>query len=156
MRITSIIIAVLIGAAAITAGTAVASESSVATGEFETLAGGVELGYSVDGVARMVRSSGDHTIVTVHVSGLDPNSTYPVHVHDRPCSATPPGGGHYQHEIGGAVDADNEIWPIVRTGPTGQGLGTALHDHVARADAQAVVIHYPANTSIRLACADLD
>jgi hypothetical protein len=155
LRITPIILTALIGTAA-ASGTANADGASVADGQFETLTGGIDLGYTVEGVARIVRTSGDQTLVTVHVSGLDPNSTYPTHVHDQPCSALPPGGGHYQHEVGGAVDPDNEIWPTVHTGPTGNGLGTARHSHRARADAQAVVIHYPPDTSIRLACADLD
>lgn len=126
----------------------------VTHGTFETLPGGTELGYTITGHAVMVRLHG-RTFVNVHVGGLEPRTTYPTHVHDAPCSEDPPGGVHYQHEIGGAVDPVNEIWPEVRTNRAGRGLGDALHGHRARSDAQSIVIHYPADTSIRLACLDL-
>lgn len=130
-------------------------EGTVVTrGTFLTLPGGVDLGYEIGGVAVMVRSD-DRTVVKVRVSGLDANTTYPTHVHNAACSATPPGGGHYQHEVGGAVDAVNEMWPVVTTDDLGRGRGFAIHDHRARPDAMAIVIHYPPDTSIRLACLDL-
>lgn len=131
--------------------------ADVDTGRFETLPGAVELGYEISGGAAMLRTQafGGHTAVVVRVRGLDPNTTYPAHVHNQPCDATPPGGSHYQHTIGGPVDAVNEIWPTVTTGRRGTGYGLAFHDHVARDDARAIVIHYPPDTSIRLACADL-
>lgn len=125
-------------------------------GEFVTLPAGVELGYQVTGHAVMVRIPGsDTTRVTVHARGLDADQVYGVHVHNAPCDATPPGGGHYQHEVGGAVDAVNELWPVITTNAAGVGHGSAVHDHVARPDAQAIVIHWPQNAAVRLACLDL-
>lgn len=127
-------------------------------GRFTTLAGGTALGYEIDGRAIMWRTAeGDDgtTTVVVQVRGLDPGTTYPTHVHNGPCSAVPPGGGHYQHEVGGPVDPVNEIWPVVTTDGEGIGWGDATHAHWARREARAVVIHYPLDTSIRLACADL-
>ena len=126
----------------------------IARGDFVTLAGGEGLGYSVTGNAIVFRL-GDRTVVRAHVRGLAPDTTYPAHVHNAPCSAVPPGGGHYQHVVGGPVDADNEIWPTIETGPSGVGTGFATHAHRARSDAQSIIIHYPVDTSIRLACADL-
>lgn len=126
----------------------------ISTGEFETLPGGIEKGYDIEGRAVMVRLP-QRTLVAVLVHGLDADTTYPAHVHNAPCSSTPPGGGHYQHQIGGPVDAVNEIWPIVTTNRRGWGLGHATHAHRARADAQSIVIHYPPDTSVRLACVDL-
>jgi Cu-Zn family superoxide dismutase len=139
------------------ASPAAAGGAEVTAGEFETLPGGVGLGYDITGHAEMRRAPADggKTIVTVHLRGLDPNTTYPTHVHNAPCTGTPPGGGHYQHDIGGAVDPVNEIWPAVHTNAAGIGLGMAVHGHWARADAMAIVVHYPADTSIRLACVDL-
>ena len=131
--------------------------AEVTHGDFATLPGGQDLGYSVEGRAHMVRA-GDRTIVVVHVRGLEANTTYPTHVHNAPCAATPAGGGHYQDQIGigpSYVNAVNEIWPVVSTNPTGRGLGYATHAHRARAQAMSIVIHYPANTTIRLACVDL-
>ena len=126
----------------------------VTRGTFATLAGGIDLGYQVEGAAIMVRAD-DRTVVKVRVRGLDPSTVYPTHVHNASCAGTPPGGGHYQHEIGGPVDAVNEIWPVVTTNDSGSGWGSAVHRHRARPDAMAIVIHYPPDTSIRLACLDL-
>lgn len=153
------IIELVMAAALVVAVAAPASAggADVTSGEFVTLAGGANLGYDISGHAQMRRAPGEggKTIVTVHLSGLDANTTYPTHVHNASCDGTPPGGGHYQHQIGGPVDSVNEIWPVVRSNAGGEGLGIATHAHWARPDAMAVVVHYPANTSIRLACVDL-
>jgi hypothetical protein len=125
------------------------------SGEFVTLPGGAALGYDIEGTADMYRVAGARTVVHVSVTGLDARTQYPTHVHNGSCSASPPGLGHYQHVVGGPVDPVNEIWPVIRTRQNGDGYGAAHHDHVARPDARSVVIHYPADTSIRLACADL-
>ena len=139
-------------------GPAVAGGAEVTSGSFITLAGGTDLGYDIDGRAVMVRTPvGDGaTSIVVHMRGLDPESTYPTHVHNAPCSASPSGGSHYQHDIGGPVDMVNEIWPTIHTNAAGNGTGFATHGDWARADAMSIVVHYPANTSIRLACADLN
>jgi superoxide dismutase, Cu-Zn family len=126
----------------------------ISSGEFETLPGGSAMGYDIDGRAVMIRLP-HRTLVAVHVRGLDPDTTYPAHVHNAPCSNTPPGGGHYQHTVGGPVDPVNEIWPTVTTNRHGRGHGLAAHDHRARPDAQSIIIHYPPDTSVRLACVDL-
>jgi Cu-Zn family superoxide dismutase len=152
-----VIALVVVAAAPASAGAGVRKHAEVTKGAFVTLSGGADLGYEIEGRAVMVRVPWSHgrTFVALHVRGLDPTTVYPVHVHNAPCSADPAGGSHYQHEIGGAVDAVNEIWPAVTTNAAGRGHGSAMHGHWARPEAQSVVIHYPANTSIRLACADL-
>lgn len=129
----------------------------VTHGHFETLAGGTDLGYHIHGRAVMVRSDrhGGATAVVVRVRGLDADTTYPTHVHNQPCSASPPGGSHYQNVVDGPVDAVNEIWPTVTTDRLGRGFGFAEHDARARDDAMSIVIHYSRDTSIRLACVDL-
>lgn len=126
----------------------------VTSGAFQTLPGGADLGYQVSGRAIMVRTP-DWTTVSVTVRGLDANTVYPTHVHNAPCSNTPAGGSHYQNEVGGPVDAVNELWPIVTTDASGHGVGYAWHGFGVRRDAMSIVIHYPANTAIRLACVDL-
>jgi len=126
----------------------------ITSGEFHTLPGGTDLDYDIGGRAVMVRLP-HRTLVRVHVEGLDADTTYPAHVHNAPCDASPAGGGHYQHEIGGPVDSVNEIWPIVTTSRHGRGHAQVAHAHRARPEAQAIVIHYPDDTSIRLACVDL-
>lgn len=129
--------------------------AQVTSGRVQTLAGWP--GDDLEGGAVMIRSegAGGRTIVSVRLRGLDPDTTYPVHVHNRPCSFTPPGGGHYQHLVGGPVDAVNEMWPTISTNGNGNGVGFATHDHRARPEAQAIIVHNPSNTSIRLACIDL-
>ncbi len=129
----------------------------VTTGRFVTTAAGTEKGYDIQGFAIMLRvPKGDdgRTYVSVFVRGLDANTTYKAHVHNAPCS-TGGGGGHYQHAVGGVVDAVNEIWPTITTQRRGLGWGSASHGHLARPDAQSIVIHWPADSSVRLACADL-
>ncbi len=143
----------------LTAPAAVADPGTAATttrGEFTTLPGGAGMGYDITGHAVMVRTPGsDMTRVTVHARGLNPDQVYGVHVHNAPCDTSPPGGGHYQHMVGGAVDAVNELWPVITTNAAGVGHGSAVHGHVARPEAQAIVIHWPQNAAVRLACLDL-
>ena len=125
------------------------------SGHFQTLPGGAD--YNINGGAVMVRSdrNGGRTSVFVHISGLDPDRSYPTHVHNQPCSFDPPGGTHYQNVIGGPADAVNEIWPTISTGRRGGGYGFASHEARGRDDAMSIVVHNPDNTSIRLACLDL-
>jgi hypothetical protein len=139
------------------AAPASAGGAQVTKGAFTTLQGGIDLGYDITGRATMIRIPGLHgwTIVSVRAGGLDPVTVYPVHVHNAPCSNNPPGGGHYQNVVGGPVDAFNEMWPVVTTNAAGRGNGFAVHGYWARPDAMSIVIHNPANTSIRLACLDL-
>ncbi len=157
MRGRTIILMATVAVLVAMAAPVAARGAQVTTGEFITLPNDAGVEYHIEGHAEMRRipARGGQTRVTVHVRGLDAHQTYPAHVHNAPCSATPPGGSHYQHEVGGAVDAVNEIWPVVTTNAAGNGLGSALHGHWARPEAMSIVVHYPADTSIRLACADL-
>ena len=134
-----------------------ASGGEVTSGVIGALPGAATVELDPAGHVHMVRlpADGGRTRVMVHVTGLAPDTSYPVHIHNASCSAAPAGGGHYQHSVGGAVDAVNEIWPVVRTNSEGVGLGMATHDHFARDDARSLIIHYPQNTAIRVACADL-
>ncbi len=129
----------------------------ITKGRVHVLPGGQDLGFDIRGRAMMFRLGGSEgrTVVTLRVRGLEPNTTYPTHVHNQPCSATPPGGSHYQHTVGGPVDAVNEIWPTIETNRRGSGAAFVVHGERARDDAQSIVIHYPPDTSIRLACVDL-
>jgi hypothetical protein len=124
------------------------------SGRFHSTALGVERGYHVRGGATMLRTDhgGGRTVVASVAWGLQPNTEYMSHVHNAPCSTG--GGGHYQREVGGAVDRVNEIWPILRTGPHGVAFGYATHDDRARPEAQSVVIHDPSDGG-RIACLDL-
>jgi hypothetical protein len=118
---------------------------------------GVERNYDITGKASMKRlASGDtgKTMVDLRVEGLQPNAKYPVHVHNLPC-AEKGGGGHYQHEKGGKVDDVNEIWLTFTSDSSGAGSSQAEHSHVARPDAQSIVIHDSTADKARIACIDL-
>jgi hypothetical protein len=129
--------------------------AQVTQGDFHTYASGSSLGYDISGHAQMERVPSGKTIVKVHIAGLQPGVTYPVHVHNQPCNVDN-GGGHYQHEVSGPVDAVNEIWPGFTTNNAGVGNGKATHAHIARPEAQSIVVHDPNASGARIACADLE
>ena len=131
---------------------AVASSAEVTSGDFRTYAAGIERGYDINGHAVMTRTVDGKTLVNVHVSGLEGNISYGVHVHNRACNDAN-AGGHYMHDPAGPVDPYNEIWPVFTTNPAGIGNGKAVHAFRARPEAQAVVVHDA--DGARIACADL-
>ena len=124
----------------------------VTKGKIETTEAGEELGLELEGLAQMERSH-QRTYVSLRVSGLAADTTYGTHVHDLPCDVNA-GGGHYKIDpsVDGAI-LENEIWPIVSTDAEGNGTGSADVAHLARPEAQSVVIHNGDGT--RIACADL-
>lgn len=128
------------------------AEGEVTQGDFQTFAAGGGRGFAISGHATLIRTGSDQTLVSVMATGLAPNRTYGVHVHNLPCGVAN-GGGHYQDVVGGAVDAVNEIWPLITTNAAGVGNGFAMNAFRARPEAQAVVIHD--TDGARIACADL-
>jgi hypothetical protein len=132
--------------------TTVAAAAQVTSGEFQTFAAGIERNYDISGLAQMVRTADGRTLTQVQAWGLAPSTTYPVHVHNAPCTVNN-GGGHYQDVVGGSVDNVNEIWPGFTTNASGHGNGYAVNDFTARPEAQSVVIHD--TDGARIACADL-
>ena len=140
-----------------TVQTTSSDEAQVTTGTPSTTKAGIERNYEITGKAQMKRlPSGDtgKTVVDLNVKGLHPNEKYPVHVHNLPCSEKG-GGGHYQHEKGGKVDDVNEIWLTFTSNSSGAGSSQAEHNHVARPDAQSIVIHDSTADKARIACIDL-
>lgn len=130
-----------------------AAGAQVTTGDFNTFATGLTRGYDISGRAMMLRTADGRTLVQVQAWGLALNTTYPVHVHNAPCTVNN-GGGHYQDVVGGPVDSVNEIWPGFSTDASGHGNGNAVNGFTARPEAQAVVIHD--TDGARIACADLE
>lgn len=129
----------------------------LAEGSPEITKNGVERNYNIIGKASMKRlhtGGNETTIVDLHVEGLHPNEKYPTHVHNLPC-VEKGGGGHYQHEKGGKVDDVNEIWLTFTANASGSGSSQAEHGHVARPDAQSIVIHDSTPDKARIACIDL-
>ncbi|HEY3239601.1 MAG TPA: hypothetical protein VGL92_08560 [Acidimicrobiia bacterium] len=133
------------------------SGSQVTRGEFRVFAAGVGDPRFADlrGHAQMVRAADGKTIVKVEVTGLVPDTTYPVHVHAAACDVGS-ADGHFQFQPGGAVDSYNELWPGFTTNPAGAGNGMAVADRTAGEKAVSVVIHSPdATPAPKVACADL-
>lgn len=123
-------------------------------GTFAPFAAADEIDEEISGTAHMeVRASG--TTVEVEVEGLLPDETYMSHVHEYPCEVAD-AGAHYQREPGGPVDADNELWPTVTPDAMGTASDSFEVEHVARGDAQSIVIHrMTPEGSPRVACAPL-
>ncbi len=134
------------------------SGSQVTRGEFAVFAAGVNDSRFEDlrGHAQMVRTADGKTIVTVSVTGLVPDTTYPVHVHAAPC-AVGAADGHFQFQSDGGVNNHNELWPGFTTNAAGAGSGRAMADRSAGDKAVSVVIHSPdATPAPKVACADLE
>jgi len=130
---------------------ALADGSTVTRGAFGAFAAGA--GQSITGRAQMVRTADGKTIVTVHVEGLAPNTTYASHVHKQAC-ADGEADGHYRFDPAGAATPPNEIWPGPFT-TDGDGVGNAntIASGTAGSAAVSVVVHAPGGAKI--ACADL-
>ena len=140
-----------------------AAEAASAHGTFAGL-GANEVG----GVA-VVNRSAVGTYGVVVVTGLEPGVTYAAHLHNAACSASNPGGGHYQDTAGAGTTPPNELWfsstrnPLagITANAAGIAIGRGSADWVARAEARAVIIHAiptggtPAGGP-KIACADLE
>jgi hypothetical protein len=133
----------------------VAADGGVVTrGSFSEFAEGAKApAMDITGHATMIRTADGRTIVTIHVEGLAPNTTYAAHVHKQAC-ANGEADGHYQ-QSGTAANDTNEIWPGFTTNAAGIGNGFARNEWSARADAMSVVIHRPTALPNKIACADL-
>jgi hypothetical protein len=133
------------------------SGSQVTRGQFHVFAAGIgdPRFENLQGHAHMVRTADGKTIVKVEVTGLVPDTTYPVHVHAAPCGIGA-ADGHFQFQPGGPADNQNEIWPGFTTNAAGVGNGMAVADRTAGEQAVSVVIHSPDRTPApKVACADL-
>lgn len=121
------------------------------SGEAVTTAVGIERGLKVSGKAAMIRKKNNSTVVKLRVSGLQENTFYPTHVHNLSCALG--GGGHYKIDPSIAEPIEsNEIWPTFTTNATGKGRAHIhVKDHIARPEAQSIVIHDPQD-SARIAC----
>ena len=126
---------------------------SVAGGRFAPLAG--YAGNDATGHALLVRESAGTYSLSVQVSGVSPNVTYPAHLHRYPCDVGS-GGPHYKIDPGVAETVEsNEIWPSFTTDENGNGEAEVSGSHVVRQDAQSVVIHDPESDNAKMLCADL-
>jgi hypothetical protein len=167
MRYGRVLVVALLAFGALALPAAAPGATDVKRGAFTTLPDGEAMGLDIEGFAQIKRSK-DGTSVKAVVRGLEPGTTYAAHLHDAPCSAPNPGGGHYKHDPGGPSMPPNELWlsstddPMAgitaNAGGVAKGRGSA--DWVARPEAQSVVIHFipPGGTTAggpKIACANL-
>lgn len=108
---------------------------------------------SMTAEATMTRDLQGRTIATLSATGLQADTEYPVHVHDRSCDIAD-GGAHYVLDPAQPGSADNEMWLTLTTDGAGTGTATTTVLHTARPEAQSIVIHDAADGA-RLACIDL-
>ncbi|PYF96366.1 hypothetical protein SAMN05216184_11926 [Georgenia satyanarayanai] len=128
------------------------------TGHFEPVEGRGDMFASIEGTAVLEKSE-TGTTMTVNASGLDPQFTYPSHMHDGACSTF---GGHYQQDPSGPMSPPNEIWGSSSADPSGdlepnsQGMavGQGSADWVPRTQDLAVQIHEPEMPGFPVVCAD--
>ena len=129
---------------------AAADAATVTRGVVHAFAAGA--GMELAGRAQMVRTADGKTMVTIHVTGLSPDTTYGAHVHKQACGVGN-ADGHYKFDPAGPATPPNEIWPGFTTDAAGVGNGRASVDGTAGPTAVSVVIHAPGGAKI--ACADL-
>ncbi len=127
-----------------------ASAATVARGTVHAFATGA--GLEITGRAQMVRTASGRTIVTVHVEGLDADTSYPAHVHQGACGVGD-ADGHFKFDPAGPAAPPNEIWVGFTTNAAGVGNGLVIANGTAGPAAVSVVIHAPGGAKI--ACADL-
>jgi hypothetical protein len=123
-------------------------------GKLIVTADGKTAGYNLTGGAFMVRTvAAGTTNVLIEVRGLAATSTYSAHVHTEACATG--GGGHYKIDPSIMMASEaNEIWPTIHTDASGVGRGSVTVTHLARAEAQSVIIH-EIGAPTRIACVDL-
>jgi hypothetical protein len=131
-------------------------ESLVRSGTLAPFAAAETMDENIAGTASLTTSA-TGTQVIMSVSGLDINEAYQSHVHQYPCSLND-AGGHYKIDPTiQTTEENNEIWPTLTVAGDGSGEADTSVEHIARADAQSVVIHRVVTgaASPKVACADL-
>lgn len=112
-----------------------------------------------------VQTPSGKTIVTLHVTGLDPalaGRTFGAHVHVNACGPTgAAAGGHYKNLDLPASDPEaREVWLDFTVGPDGTASSRAERPWVFVSSARSVIVHAEATdettgaAGARLACTD--
>ncbi|HEV2727978.1 MAG TPA: hypothetical protein VGV34_06765, partial [Solirubrobacterales bacterium] len=116
-------------------------EVAPVTGEFAAVAEAPAGDFQVAGKAELERVDGG-TVVSISVSGLEPNTRYVAHLHTGGCDQADPGGPHFQFEKGGSEEPPNEIHLRFTSDAAGKAEATASSKReVPPGEAGSVVIH---------------
>jgi|GEM_PF-1243858 len=136
----------LVAAMALTAcgsGSGTTGETAeIVSGDFTPVAD-APAGYSeVSGEADIQRPENGGTVVSLRVTGLEPNTDYTAHLHTGGCDQADPGGPHFQFKKGGSEEPPNEIHLEFTSGADGEGKARVSTDRdVPVGEAGSVVIH---------------
>lgn len=133
--------------------TPLSARYQITVGEIKTTDTGNAAGQAIFGRSMLVRDLQTGTTEAfTHAMGLPVSVPASTHIHDLPCAIG--GGGHYKFDYSiAAAQQSNEIWPVIAAGADGIGSGYTRVNHLARPEAQAVVIHDAAGA--RHACGPL-
>lgn len=116
------------------------------------------------------------SIVSLHVTGLKPDTRYGAHAHVNPCGLTGAAAGpHFQHVVDPVqpsvdpayANPENEIWLDLTTNAAGNGVAhtTVPWQFTADRRARSVIVHekhtatgpgQAGTAGARLACIDVD
>ncbi|MDP9443182.1 MAG: hypothetical protein M3P83_02030 [Actinomycetota bacterium] len=105
-------------------------------------------------VVRTIETDSGQMVATLQVRDFAGAVDFTVHAHTGSCGPNPlASGGHYQHEVGGAVDAANELWLGFSTTPSGTGSAQSVVDwHFRPGGARSITFHDPDRSGLRVAC----
>jgi hypothetical protein len=136
----------LVAAMALTAcgsGSGTTGETAeIVSGDFTPVAD-TPAGYSeVSGEADIQRPENGGTVVSLRVTGLEPQTDYIAHLHTGGCDQADPGGPHFQFKKGGSEEPPNEIHLQFTSDAAGEGKARVSTDReVPVGEAGSVVIH---------------
>lgn len=114
----------------------------VVSGDFTPVAD-APAGYSeVSGEADVQRPENGGTVVSLRVTGLEPQTDYIAHLHTGGCDQADPGGPHFQFKKGGSEEPPNEIHLQFTSDAAGEGKARVSTDReVPVGEAGSVVVH---------------
>lgn len=124
-------------------------------GLLDPFAAAESVDQELSGRAGLVRGN-DGTGVSLEVTGLAADQEYIAHVHHLPCGVAE-AGGHYKFDPTVTEEVeDNELWLSIQATDAGTARSEIASDHLARLDAQSVVLHrVVGEEALKVACADL-
>ncbi|MEO9326257.1 PKD domain-containing protein [Nocardioides sp. C4-1] len=128
------------------------SQPTTVGGDLKVFANGVGAWDDVEGTTTMTRW-GASTDTFLELSGVKPNSTHMVHVHEQSC-ADNNAGAHYRFDEDKPFEEANEIWLTFTSDAEGKASVAVTDPQRAGDKAVSLVVHQPDMGAGRIACAD--
>jgi Cu-Zn family superoxide dismutase len=142
--VVALLVVVAAGAlAACGSGSGETGETAVVVSGDFTPVSDAPAGYSeVSGEADVQRPENGGTVVSLRVTGLEPQTDYIAHLHTGGCDQADPGGPHFQFKKGGPEEPPNEIHLQFTSDAAGEGKARVSIDReVPVGEAGSVVVH---------------